>query len=526
MPRLPKPGGDDGKWGNLLNDYLSVEHTADGTLKKADDIASAKAKAESAVQSVNGQLPDSNGAVAIDSDSIGAAAQADVDNLTTLVDSGRLSASELDSTYERADSLDTDVAAFIQDNLSGTSQAVSEIVDNAIVQHAQVWDLPASTRLGAPFTEDTPTLTVNASPNPVTYNKQYVITGNTLPANWPAENGSWTMAITTNLEHTSKPQIVAPHVVRLWCDGDKLAWYHANGSTVVTRGQRVYVNGQPLAGNPYLSNAGSTFTTLTFSSAKPRLIEIFAGASMGAFYTANPYRLWKAGVRKGPRVLVVGDSYVSPQVQSGGGTDQYNISGMWQRALFECLGIDDFLIDGVGSTGYIAKGSAGTLNNYLERQTDTATEHLSFDPDVLVYHGGGANDLYFSNSISSIVAQATTVFTNARQALPNAKLVFMEGFTPPLYYSGFNPSYTTIRTQLQAALTDIGVYYVDVATTSPWLDGIGYSGAPTGSGNNDIYTGVDGVHPNSLGHMYLAQRAASKLSVVLKDDGAKLNQLI
>lgn len=32
MPRLPVSGSDDGVWGNILNDYLLVSHTADGTL--------------------------------------------------------------------------------------------------------------------------------------------------------------------------------------------------------------------------------------------------------------------------------------------------------------------------------------------------------------------------------------------------------------------------------------------------------------------------------------------------------------
>ena len=33
MPRLPKPGGDAGNWGAILNQYLSVAHKQDGTLK-------------------------------------------------------------------------------------------------------------------------------------------------------------------------------------------------------------------------------------------------------------------------------------------------------------------------------------------------------------------------------------------------------------------------------------------------------------------------------------------------------------
>jgi hypothetical protein len=33
MARLPNPGSDDGSWGNILNDFLSVEHNTDGTQK-------------------------------------------------------------------------------------------------------------------------------------------------------------------------------------------------------------------------------------------------------------------------------------------------------------------------------------------------------------------------------------------------------------------------------------------------------------------------------------------------------------
>jgi hypothetical protein len=39
MSRLPVPGSDDGTWGSLLNDYLSVEHNPDGTLKSSGTLA-------------------------------------------------------------------------------------------------------------------------------------------------------------------------------------------------------------------------------------------------------------------------------------------------------------------------------------------------------------------------------------------------------------------------------------------------------------------------------------------------------
>lgn|GEM_PF-1431082 len=42
MARLPMPGGDDGEWGKILNDFLLVEHAPNGTLKKSDAITDAE----------------------------------------------------------------------------------------------------------------------------------------------------------------------------------------------------------------------------------------------------------------------------------------------------------------------------------------------------------------------------------------------------------------------------------------------------------------------------------------------------
>ncbi len=39
MARLPTPGSDDGTWGQVLNDFLDVEHNSDGTLKSSGSLA-------------------------------------------------------------------------------------------------------------------------------------------------------------------------------------------------------------------------------------------------------------------------------------------------------------------------------------------------------------------------------------------------------------------------------------------------------------------------------------------------------
>jgi hypothetical protein len=39
MARLPQPGGDDGDWGDILNNFLAIEHNTDGTLKSSGSLA-------------------------------------------------------------------------------------------------------------------------------------------------------------------------------------------------------------------------------------------------------------------------------------------------------------------------------------------------------------------------------------------------------------------------------------------------------------------------------------------------------
>jgi len=49
MPRLPEPGGDSGQWGAILNDFLSVEHSADGSLKPSGSLGTKYTKPSSGI---------------------------------------------------------------------------------------------------------------------------------------------------------------------------------------------------------------------------------------------------------------------------------------------------------------------------------------------------------------------------------------------------------------------------------------------------------------------------------------------
>src|SRR5581483_4631581 len=63
--RLPTPGGDDGTWGNILNDFLQVSHNNDGTLQ------SSALKQAGAITSVNSKTS-GNGDINLVASDVGA----------------------------------------------------------------------------------------------------------------------------------------------------------------------------------------------------------------------------------------------------------------------------------------------------------------------------------------------------------------------------------------------------------------------------------------------------------------------
>ena len=57
MARLPQPGGDDGTWGDILNDFLNVGHNSDGTLKDTVTKSTAQTITGSKTFSVSPSVP-------------------------------------------------------------------------------------------------------------------------------------------------------------------------------------------------------------------------------------------------------------------------------------------------------------------------------------------------------------------------------------------------------------------------------------------------------------------------------------
>ena len=348
------------------------------------------------------------------------------------------------------------------------------------------------------------------------------------PPTWPIINGYATVTQVGGYEISTAPGVY-PNVrlARFMTDSPKFAIYVApvtSGSAI-----KVYINGKPqTVGDSVFTVSGNQFVKVTRASGtgptEPYLVEILLDHGIQGLYVTALASAWRPEPISGTRILVVGDSYVQPSVMGiPSGTVDRKISGVYQQ-IAPLLGLRDIILDGQGGTGYLQPNTGAGLANYRDRTPALLTK---YSPDVVIFHGGGANDLFGGLNSTNIANQMIATFTETRGSLPNAKLVFIEGFAPPAFTPAtFNPAYSSLRATVQAALTGVGVYYVDVATTEPWIYGTGNTNSPTGAGNSDIYIGSDGVHYNVSGAAYIRNRLAPILRTILKDDGTKINTLI
>ncbi len=103
MARLPIPGSDDGQWGTVLNDFLTVSHNSDGTLTSGS-ITTAGAELASNKGAANGYAP-LNGAskVPVANLSVGTTsgtiAAGDDSRITGALQSGASAGGDLSGTY-------------------------------------------------------------------------------------------------------------------------------------------------------------------------------------------------------------------------------------------------------------------------------------------------------------------------------------------------------------------------------------------------------------------------------------------
>lgn len=387
-----------------------------------------------------------------------------------------------------------------------------------------------NTQYAGPVSTDNPTVTTGVAVD-AAFNKNYAVTGGALPANWPLDAwGKMVVAGGQWLALTSDAATGSVATYRFMYDGSELMLFTAANALLMD----LYIDGKPYASNPIALATSAGFgsfglTKMVFGSATPRLIEYRTLAGTATLFAKNPYRMWKPGPDINPKVAVVGDSWVYPTTLSdtlnAAATPDPFLRGAYQR-MPALLGITSLATDGVGATGYIA--DAAGAEEPFGGSTRLAWLQ-TINPDVIIVHGGGMNDLFYGNTTAATITAATTYFTTLRTNHPNAKLVFVEGFTPPGFTPAtYNPNAVIIRQGVQTnlAAAGVGAYFLDVATTQPAIYGTGYVTAGNANDNSSIYVGSDSYHLSARGAAYVRQFLHTKIGRILADNGDLVDELI
>jgi lysophospholipase L1-like esterase len=173
--------------------------------------------------------------------------------------------------------------------------------------------------------------------------------------------------------------------------------------------------------------------------------------------------------------------------------------------LGDYLGMRNTWNGGVPGTGYLATdGTSLTIRQRIRDMVDCA-------PDLLLITAG-YNDV--SLGLVALQAEVTTTLRTLRTQPTLSQIPVILCPFGGSHSSGLSgPAETAIRAG-SAALNDPNIYFISTVNSpnGAWMTGTGNTGAPTGSGNCDIYIGPDGVHPNDAGHVYLAGRLADEIT--------------
>lgn len=351
-----------------------------------------------------------------------------------------------------------------------------------------------------------PTVTTNTT-QPGGLSTSYTLTSNSALFSYPgtltAEAGSPTpycFATVTVVSggNCSTTKSATFYSVSFYTDAPKFA-ITTNNQT--DRTWRVLINNQyvNLSGT-VPANANPSYNLFDFTSAGgrlPRLVTFQSQQSTGmsGVYMTAIDSIWAPPTADKIRAIFVGDS-----ITAGTGM---TVNGMaYPDQVGQLLGWNDIWNEGSGGTGYTSNNS-GVGVTFNGRIADVT----SFSPDIVIVMGG-------TNDVTAGEQAAALAYLQAlRAALP----------TTPIIVTGLangrnNANDTTNENSISAAVTqfaDSRTYFIPVITdTTAWFSGTGNVGAPSGTGNDDVYASTNSPHFTQGGYSYLAQKLADKIRSV------------
>lgn len=269
---------------------------------------------------------------------------------------------------------------------------------------------------------------------------------------------------------------------------------------------RFIVDGQYVdaTGTTTLVSTGSTdeYISLDFGSRATRTIAVetqaalgFVGAYVGATESVLPSKAANC------RGIWLGDSYSygSSATALGDGT---------AAQLGDYLGIEDMWASGSSGTGW---STANSSYRFDERVTADLIAH---EPDI-VFLQGSYNDR--NGLTATIEANCLSALRTIRTALPYVPIIVFGAFAGATGPSaGVLAAEGAVQDAVTAFNDDLCAFIpVSSIASGALISGTGKVGTTTGTGNSDIYTAADGVHPPTAGCSYIARYLASQVPPAL-----------
>ncbi|MCP2047869.1 UNVERIFIED_ORG: lysophospholipase L1-like esterase [Paenarthrobacter nicotinovorans] len=160
----------------------------------------------------------------------------------------------------------------------------------------------------------------------------------------------------------------------------------------------------------------------------------------------------------------------------------------------------DFIRDGFGGSGYVAKGNQPDQGPSVDQAFQTRLPNLiKADPDVVII-AGGRNDMYFP--IDDVEAAAVKFLSDIRAALPDSKIVTIGGWRwKTTQEARWVDTQAEMSQVLRAATEKVGGVYVDPAVDL----------APITDELSGSMLAADLFHPTEDGHAYLGRDLAYEL---------------
>ncbi len=144
------------------------------------------------------------------------------------------------------------------------------------------------------------------------------------------------------------------------------------------------------------------------------------------------------------------------------------------------------------------------LRPSFRKQLQVSTTGSDLDVvSALIGHNDGATytTALFDTELSAFISDA--------KALHPKALIFLasSSFSPAM--TGGMAAALAIEAKVKSACESLGAFHIPMQSLNPpFLRGTGKQSAQNASGNTDIYTGPDGIHPTIAGHLALGEHIA------------------